>query len=130
MTRNNSINNNIQTEDQTMPQDILSENFREINAKLDKLVEQINEMTLNGALKNKDYDGKFDNLDIRVKILEDDKSANARKPIKYEIVEKVITGTLYGFGGILSIAIGIMLLKGLGLPVATILKALLTALGV
>lgn len=129
MTRNNSINNNIH-EGTQMSTDILLANFQEINTKLDKLVEEIQEIKLQGALKNKDNDSKFENLEIRVKLLEDDKAAAAKKPMKYEIVEKIITGALYGFGGILSIAVGIMILKGLGVPVATILKALLTALGV
>lgn len=129
MTRNNSINNNI-TEGIQMSTDILLANFQEINTKLDKLVEEIQEIKLQGALKNKDNDSKFENLEIRVKLLEDDKAVAAKKPMKYEIVEKIITGALYGFGGILSIAVGIMILKGLGVPVATILKALLTALGV
>lgn len=129
MTRNNSINNNI-TEGIQMSTDILLANFQEINTKLDKLVEEIQEIKLQGALKNKDNDSKFENLEIRVKLLEDDKAAAAKKPMKYEIVEKIITGALYGFGGVLSIAVGIMILKGLGVPVATILKALLTALGV
>lgn len=129
MTRQHNINNSIVTEDNTLSNDILIERLKELTNKIDTVLSTISEMQTNSALKNKDYEGKFDHFDLRIKVLEDERATNAKKPIKYEIIEKIITGSLYGFGGLLSLAGGIFIFKAMGVPVSTILKTLFMSLG-
>lgn len=126
------IHDNLNThinEDELMSNDILIETLKNLNIKLDTVIAKFQEMEMNLALKSKDYEGKFEHIDLRLKVLEDERSANAKKPIKYEIMEKVITGALYGFGALLSLASGIFIFKVMGVPVSTILKTLFLSLG-
>ena len=126
------IHDNLNThinEEEIMSNDILIETLKNLNIKLDTVIAKFQEMEMNLALKSKDYEGKFEHIDLRLKVLEDERSANAKRPIKYEIMEKIITGALYGFGALLSLAGGIFIFKVMGVPVSTILKTLFLSLG-
>lgn len=128
MIEHNILNTHI-NEDEIMSNDILVQTLKNLNDKLDTVIAEFQDIKMNLALKSKDYDGKFEHVDLRLKVLEDEKAANAKKPIKYEIMEKVITGALYGFGALLSLAGGIFIFKVMGVPVSTILKTLFLSLG-
>lgn len=128
MTRQNNINNSI-TEEEIMSNDILIETLKELKTKLDTVIAKFQEMEMNLALKSKDYDGKFEHVELRLKVLEDEKAANAKKPMKYEIMEKITTGFLYGFGFLLSLAGGVFFFKVMGVPISTIIKTVFSSLG-
>lgn len=128
MTRIQNINNSI-TEDDIMSNDMLIETLKNLNNKLDTVIAEFQEMKINLALKSKDYDGKFEHVELRLKVLEDERSANAKKPLKYEVIEKIMNGFFLGFGLLLSLAGGILIFKTMGVPVSTILKTLFSALG-
>lgn len=128
MSRQNHINNSI-TEDGLMSNDILIETLKELKTKLDTVIAKFQEMEMNLALKSKDYDGKFEHVELRLKVLEDEKAANAKKPMKYEIMEKITTGFLYGFGFLLSLAGGVFFFKAMGVPISIIIKTVFSSLG-
>lgn len=128
MSRQNNINNSI-TEDGLMSNDILVQTLKNLSDKLDTVITEFQEMKINLALKSKDYDGKFEHVELRLKVLEDERAANAKKPMKYEIMEKVMNGFFLGFGLILASATGIFVFKAMGIPVSTILKTLFISLG-
>lgn len=128
MSEQNPLNTHI-NEEELMSNDILIETLKELKNKLDTVILEFQDMKINLALKSKDYDGKFEHVELRLKVLEDERSANAKKPMKYEIMEKVTTGFLYGFGFLLSLATGVFVFKAMGVPVSSIIKTLFLSLG-
>lgn len=113
--------NNIKDEEYGMSSELLAAVLKEINEKLDKVMEEINSIKSD----NKDVKTELDKHDIRIKSLESEKE----KPIKTKILDQVLSGLSYSFGAFILFLVVMVVLKSFGVSAGGILKAFFVTLG-
>lgn len=124
MSNKSPINNN-KDEETGMSVDILAAVLKDINEKLDRLIEEMNSLKNKTENDNKDVKQELDKHDTRIKTLEGERD----KPMKAKLLDQIVSGLAYSFGAFLLFMIVMVVLKSFGASAAGILKAFFSTLG-